>query len=71
LIGGLLVHPGENYPGTFQDPFWIKYPYFLPGLVTAIYAFITAILSITALKEVGVTNLQAFDIDLTFCVLLD
>ncbi|KAG0700122.1 major facilitator superfamily domain-containing protein, partial [Suillus ampliporus] len=30
LVGGMLARPQDHWPGLFGNPFWGKYPYFLP-----------------------------------------
>ncbi|TFK34910.1 major facilitator superfamily domain-containing protein [Crucibulum laeve] len=35
LLGGSLAQPHKHFPVTFQSPFWVEYPYFLPCLATA------------------------------------
>ncbi|KAG1888927.1 major facilitator superfamily domain-containing protein [Suillus fuscotomentosus] len=35
LIGGTLARPQDSWPGLFANPFWSKYPYFLPCVVSA------------------------------------
>ncbi|KAG8765864.1 hypothetical protein FRC12_007240, partial [Ceratobasidium sp. 428] len=37
FLGGTLSHPASLVPSLFDTPFWNKYPYFLPCLVTAIF----------------------------------
>jgi hypothetical protein len=53
LIGGVLSHPQDRWPGCFSHPFWTEYPYFLPCLVAAAYALLSLVLSALYLKEVG------------------
>ena len=38
---------------VFSHPFWSEYPYFLPCLATAAYAFLSFLLAVIFLKEVG------------------
>ncbi|KAG1745816.1 MFS general substrate transporter [Suillus paluster] len=35
LIGGTLARPQDHWPALFANPFWGKYPYFLPCAVAA------------------------------------
>ncbi|KAG1884875.1 major facilitator superfamily domain-containing protein [Suillus subluteus] len=35
LIGGALARPQDHWPALFANPFWGKYPYFLPCAVAA------------------------------------
>ncbi|KAI6145800.1 MFS general substrate transporter [Pisolithus tinctorius] len=48
LFGGGLAKPHDHWPELFSGSFWIRYPYFLPCLVSASFAafsfFITALL---------------------------
>jgi hypothetical protein len=37
VIGGVLARPQDRWPATFSDPFWAKYPYFLPCIVSAAF----------------------------------
>jgi len=37
VIGGVLSRPQDRWPGIFSDPFWAKYPYFLPCMVSAAF----------------------------------
>jgi hypothetical protein len=53
FIGGSLARPSDRFPETFTSLFWIKYPYFLPCLVSASFTFCVIILTILFLKEVG------------------
>jgi hypothetical protein len=52
LLGGLLVHPGVNFPNVFTSPFWASYPYLLPCMVVAGYTLFASSLTIFGLKEV-------------------
>lgn len=47
IIGGLLEHPAENYPGLFGRFQFLKdYPYFLPCFVASCITFTGAMLSL-------------------------
>ncbi|KAG1772457.1 major facilitator superfamily domain-containing protein [Suillus occidentalis] len=35
LMGGMLARPQDHWPRLFTNPFWGKYPYFLPCVVSA------------------------------------
>ncbi|KAI0302896.1 major facilitator superfamily domain-containing protein [Multifurca ochricompacta] len=51
FIGGVLSRPQDRWPGLFSHPFWAEYPYFLPCLGTAFYAFMSFVLAAVFLKE--------------------
>ncbi|XP_042059794.1 protein ZINC INDUCED FACILITATOR-LIKE 1-like [Salvia splendens] len=42
-LGGFLAQPADKFPGIFtSDSFWARFPYFLPCLMTSIFAaFVT------------------------------
>ncbi|XP_057807977.1 protein ZINC INDUCED FACILITATOR 1-like isoform X2 [Salvia miltiorrhiza] len=42
-LGGFLAQPADKFPGIFtSDSFWARFPYFLPCLITSIFAaFVT------------------------------
>lgn len=52
MIGGTFAEPATEYPRWFDTQFFRRYPYVLPGIVSAFLAFLAAILSITFLREV-------------------
>ncbi|KAI6097598.1 major facilitator superfamily domain-containing protein [Pisolithus thermaeus] len=47
LYGGGLAKPHDHWPELFSGSFWVQYPYFLPCVVSALFAafsfFITAL----------------------------
>ena len=63
-IGGLLSNPIENYPhictsdviGVHTVQFLTTYPYFLPNLITAMYACIDFLLVYVGFEETLVIN---------------
>ncbi|KAI9434840.1 MFS general substrate transporter, partial [Lactarius indigo] len=40
FVGGFLSRPQDRWPEYFPQPFWAKYPYFLPCLVVASFSLI-------------------------------
>lgn len=60
LIGGVLSRPHDHWPETFTDPFWLKYPYFLPCAVVATVAATIFVVTATVLKEVHNMHLPSF-----------
>ncbi|KAI9453846.1 MFS general substrate transporter [Lactarius psammicola] len=40
FVGGFLSRPQDRWPDYFPQPFWAKYPYFLPCLVVASFSLI-------------------------------
>ncbi|XP_042059793.1 protein ZINC INDUCED FACILITATOR-LIKE 1-like [Salvia splendens] len=43
-LGGFLAQPAEKFPGIFSsDSFWARFPYFLPCLITSIFAAVVTI----------------------------
>ncbi|CAE6425035.1 unnamed protein product [Rhizoctonia solani] len=56
FLGGTLSHPAELLPGVFNTPFWNKYPYFLPCLISAIYAGCVFVFGALYLKETHTTH---------------
>ncbi|KAH7928077.1 MFS general substrate transporter [Leucogyrophana mollusca] len=52
IIGGILARPADTWPRTFKEfPFFRKYPYFLPCLVTACVSLSAFVLTLCCLKE--------------------
>ncbi|KAH9036949.1 MFS general substrate transporter [Lactarius pseudohatsudake] len=51
FIGGVLSRPQDHWPDRFSHPFWAEYPYFLPCLVAAAYAFISFFVTAMYLEE--------------------
>ncbi|KAH9955873.1 MFS general substrate transporter [Russula dissimulans] len=51
FIGGVLSRPQDRWPGVFSDPFWNKFPYFLPCLVSAACAFLSLVIGVLFLEE--------------------
>ena len=58
FIGGVLSRPQDRWPNVFSHPFWGKYPYFLPCLVTASYALLSFSLAAIFLKEVSSLTIE-------------
>ncbi|EMD37323.1 hypothetical protein CERSUDRAFT_50458 [Gelatoporia subvermispora B] len=52
LIGGTFANPAERWPSQFDTPFWNKYPYLLPCLVTVAGTLAALLLAIFILEEV-------------------
>jgi len=52
LIGGILSRPQDRWPDIFYNPFWAKYPYFLPCLIVSALAFLPFTIAALHLKEV-------------------
>ena len=51
-VGGWLSSPAEQYPGTiFDNDFLKSYPYFLPNLIAALFAFVALVLTLLVLPE--------------------
>ncbi|KAG2151376.1 major facilitator superfamily domain-containing protein [Suillus clintonianus] len=50
LIGGTLARPQDNWPVLFANPFWGKYPYFLPCAVAACL-FVLALFTMSIFLE--------------------
>nr|XP_007157912.1 hypothetical protein PHAVU_002G108300g [Phaseolus vulgaris]ESW29906.1 hypothetical protein PHAVU_002G108300g [Phaseolus vulgaris] len=43
-LRGYLAQPVEKYPNIFpKNSFWNKFPYFLPNLITSVFALVVAI----------------------------
>lgn len=53
-MGGTLSRPADQFPGTFDTPFWRRFPYFLPSLIGASFTVLIIILVALFLKEVCV-----------------
>ena len=53
LLGGALSKPAEHFSLFKHFQLFIKYPYLLPCLFTGGLAFVSAIISLLFLKEVG------------------
>jgi len=51
LVGGTLSRPQDRWPHNFSQPFWAKYPYFLPCLVIALYSCMSWVVMAIFLKE--------------------
>ncbi|KIY51665.1 MFS general substrate transporter [Fistulina hepatica ATCC 64428] len=52
LIGGTLARPSDRFPSVFGGvPFWEKYPYFLPCLVTSSYTIIAWFITFFSFRE--------------------
>jgi hypothetical protein len=51
FLGGTLSHPAKLLPSVFDTPFWNKYPYFLPCLISAIYSACVFVVGTLFLKE--------------------
>jgi hypothetical protein len=52
FLGGTLSRPQDRWPSAFSNPFWNKYPYFLPCLVSAAFACVALVLVAKFLEEV-------------------
>lgn len=52
MIGGTLEHAATKYPKVFKYTFLEENPYFLPCLVSGLFACITAIVGVFLLEEV-------------------
>ncbi|XP_042062417.1 protein ZINC INDUCED FACILITATOR 1-like [Salvia splendens] len=43
-LGGFLAQPADKFPGIFtSDSFWTRFPYFLPCLITSVFAAVVTI----------------------------
>jgi len=51
IIGGVLSRPQDRWPGVFSDPFWDKYPYILPCLVSVAFVCLAFVMVALFLKE--------------------
>ncbi|KAG1848762.1 major facilitator superfamily domain-containing protein [Suillus subalutaceus] len=54
LIGGALMRPQDHWPALFANPFWGKYPYFLPCAVAACLFVLALLMMLIFLEEVVV-----------------
>lgn len=52
FIGGALSKPHERWPELFADPFWVKYPYFLPCGAASVFSAFVFLVTAIFLKEV-------------------
>ncbi|KAH9056522.1 MFS general substrate transporter [Lactarius vividus] len=50
-VGGFLSRPQDRWPDYFPQPFWAKYPYFLPCLVVASFSLIQFIIAAIFFEE--------------------
>ncbi|KAM6504175.1 Major facilitator superfamily domain containing protein [Amanita muscaria] len=51
LIGGSLSHPHERFPAVFTNEFWREFPYFLPCLSVATFAFVCVLITLLLFNE--------------------
>lgn len=51
LMGGMLEHPQDSWPGLFAPSFWRKYPYFLPCAVAAGFVVLAYLMMFFFLEE--------------------
>ncbi|KAG1822960.1 major facilitator superfamily domain-containing protein [Suillus subaureus] len=51
LIGGALARPQDHWPALFANPFWGKYPYFLPCAVAACLFILAFFMMLIFLEE--------------------
>ncbi|KAG2361529.1 major facilitator superfamily domain-containing protein [Suillus spraguei] len=51
LIGGMLARPHDHWPRSFTNPFWRKYPYFLPCAVSASMLLLAFFMLLSFLEE--------------------
>jgi MFS family permease len=51
LMGGLLAHPQDSWPGLFAPSFWREYPYFLPCAVAAFFVVLAYFMLFFFLEE--------------------
>ncbi|KAG2134352.1 MFS general substrate transporter [Suillus cothurnatus] len=51
LMGGMLARPQDHRPGLFTNPFWRKYPYFLPCVVSASLLLLALFILLHFLEE--------------------
>ncbi|KAG1884854.1 major facilitator superfamily domain-containing protein [Suillus subluteus] len=51
LIGGALARPQDHWPALFANPFWGKYPYFLPCAVAACLFVLALFIMLIFLEE--------------------
>ncbi|KAG1811721.1 MFS general substrate transporter [Suillus subaureus] len=50
FMGGIFARPQDHWPALFANPFWGKFPYFLPCAVAACW-FVLALLMMTIFSE--------------------
>jgi hypothetical protein len=53
FLGGALAKPHDRFPETFTDPFWEKYPYFLPCASVAGFSAFAFLITFFFLNEVS------------------
>ncbi|KAI0327808.1 MFS general substrate transporter [Cubamyces sp. BRFM 1775] len=51
LIGGQLAKPHDRWPALFTNPFWQRYPYFLPCAASALFSAVIFIVAAAFLRE--------------------
>jgi len=51
IIGGVLSRPQDRWPQVFSDPFWDKYPYLLPCLVSVAFVCLSFVMVAIYLEE--------------------
>ncbi|KAG1745995.1 major facilitator superfamily domain-containing protein [Suillus paluster] len=51
LMGGMLARPQDHWPGLFTNPFWGKYPYFLPCVVSTCLLLLAFFMLLRFLEE--------------------
>ncbi|KAG0694519.1 MFS general substrate transporter [Suillus ampliporus] len=51
LMGGTLARPQDHWPSLFANPFWGKYPYFLPCAVAACLFVLALFILVFFLEE--------------------
>ncbi|KAG1745806.1 MFS general substrate transporter [Suillus paluster] len=51
LMGGTLARPQDHWPALFANPFWGKYPYFLPCAVAACLFVVVILVQSLFLEE--------------------
>ncbi|KAG0700124.1 MFS general substrate transporter [Suillus ampliporus] len=56
LVGGLLARPQDHWPKSFTNPFWGKYPYFLPCMVSACLLLLAFFMLLRFLEETLLTK---------------
>jgi len=52
VVGGVLSRPQDRWPAIFWDPFWGKYPYFLPCMVSAAFLCLSFVIVAIYFEEV-------------------
>lgn len=64
VVGGTLSNPAQRWPKTFgKSTFWIKYPYFLPCFVTALFSISAFLSTLVGLREVRDSLLHSSILD--------